>query len=181
LSEGNYGVSLLNNGKYGHDIRDNIMRLSLLRSPTSPDPVADQGRHSFSYSLLSHTGSWNEVTIGAAYALNDPFIVYAPAPSATARQVAMTLSSLEPLIAADQPNIVIETIKQAEDGDGIIVRLYESQRCRGPVTLSSSFPLKSAWHTNLLEQNEQELQVSDRQITISVRPYEIVTLRLIPA
>jgi alpha-mannosidase len=181
LSEGNYGVSLLNNGKYGHDIRDNIIRLSLLRSPTSPDPAADQGRHIFSYSLLPHTGSWNEDTIGAAYALNDPFIVYASPSSATSRQDAMTLSSLESLIAADQPNIVIETIKQAEDGDGIIVRLYESQRCRGPVTLSSSFPLKSAWHTNLLEQNEQELQVSGQHITISVRPYEIVTLRLIPA
>jgi alpha-mannosidase len=181
LGEGNYGVSLLNNGKYGHDIRDNIMRLSLLRSPTSPDPVADQGRHSFSYSLLPHAGTWNEVTIGAAYALNDPFIVHVPAPAAPARQDAVALSYLEPLIAAQQPNIVIETLKQAEDGHGIIIRLFESQRCRGPVTLSSSFPLKAAWHTNLLEQNEQELQVSGQQITFSVRPYEIVTLRLIPA
>jgi alpha-mannosidase len=75
LSEGNYGVSLLNDGKYGHDIRDNIIRLSLLCSPTSPHPVADQGRHIFSYCLLPHTGTWNEDTIGAAYALNDPFIV----------------------------------------------------------------------------------------------------------
>jgi alpha-mannosidase len=181
LSEGNYGASLLNNSKYGHDIRDNIIRLSLLRSPTSPDPVADQGRHIFSYSLLPHTGTWNEDTIGAAYALNDPFIVYTPAASAPSRQDAVTLSYLESLIAAEQSNIVIETIKQAEDGHGIIVRLYESQRCRGPVTLSSRVPLKSAWHTNLLEQNEQELQVGGQQITFSVHPYEIVTLRLIPA
>ena len=137
--------------------------------------------YSFSYSLLPHAGTWNEVTIGAAYALNDPFIVHVPAPAAPARQDAVALSYLEPLIAAEQPNIVIETLKQAEDGHGIIIRLYESQRCRGPVTLSSSFPLKAAWHTNLLEQNEQELQVSGQQITISVRPYEIVTLRLIPA
>lgn len=180
LSEGNYGVSLLNDGKYGHDIRDNVVRLSLLRSPTSPDPLADQGRHTFCYSLLPHAGSWNENTIGAAYALNDPLIVHTPVSSAPLRQDAATSSCLESLIAAEQPNIVIETIKQAEDGNGIIVRLYESQRCRGPVTLSSGFPLRAAWRTNLLEQNEQELQMRGQRIAFSVHPYEIVTLRLIP-
>ena len=77
LSEGDYGVSVLNDCKYGHDIRDNVMRISLLRSPTMPDPEADQGEHHFVYSLFPHTGNWNETTIAAAYALNDPLIVYA--------------------------------------------------------------------------------------------------------
>ena len=62
LSEGDYGVSLLNDCKYGHDIRDNVMRLSLLRSPTSPDPEADQGEHGFAYSLLPHAGGWDAGT-----------------------------------------------------------------------------------------------------------------------
>jgi alpha-mannosidase len=158
-----------------------LFRLSLLRSPTSPDSEADQGRHTFSYSLFPHVGTWNEETIGAAYALNDPLLVQACASSEPVAKETATLSHLGSLICAEQPNIVIETIKRAEDGHGIIVRLYESQRCRGAVTLTSSFPLKAAWHTNLLEQNERELAVSGRQITFSVHPYEIVTLRLIPA
>jgi alpha-mannosidase len=66
LSEGGYGVSLLNNGKYGHDIHGNVMRLSLLRSPTSPDPQADQGEHRFTYSLYPHTGGWDERTLAEA-------------------------------------------------------------------------------------------------------------------
>ncbi|MDY7041502.1 MAG: glycoside hydrolase family 38 C-terminal domain-containing protein, partial [Chloroflexota bacterium] len=75
LSEGGYGVSLLNDCKYGHDIQGNVIRLSLLRSPTMPDPEADQGEHRFIYGLLPHAGKWDEATIAAAYALNDPLIV----------------------------------------------------------------------------------------------------------
>jgi alpha-mannosidase len=175
LSEGGYGVSVLNDCKYGHDIRNNIIRISLLRSPTMPDPEADQGEHRFAYSLFPHQGSWNEQTIAAAYALNDPLVVYQPAePSASKKQ------PLASFIAVSRPNIIIETIKQAEDGNGVIVRLYECQRQRGSVTLSTGFALAGAWRTNLLEQNEQEIAVDGQQITFSVRPYEIVTLRLIP-
>ncbi len=76
LSEGGYGVSLLNDCKYGHDIRDNVMRLSLLRAPTSPDPEADQGEHRFTYSLLPHAGGWEAGTAAEAYRLNDPVIGY---------------------------------------------------------------------------------------------------------
>ena len=84
-------------------------------------------------------------------------------------------------MVADKPNIVIETVKRAEDGNGIIVRLYESQRRRGPVTLSTNFQLASAWRTNLLEQNQDELVVTDGRVSFSVHPYEILTLRLVQA
>jgi len=177
LSEGGYGVSVLNDGKYGHDIHNNVIRVSLLRSPTMPDPQADQGQHTFTYSLLPHDGSWSEATIAAAYALNDPLLVHA----ANASDKTGTQASVSSLVAVEQPNIVIETIKRAEDGNGIIVRLYESQRRRGPITLTCAVPLKAVWHTNLLEHDEQELPVLGQQITFSVHPYEIVTLRLIPA
>jgi alpha-mannosidase len=174
LSEGGYGVSLLNDCKYGHDIRDNVMRISLLRSPTVPDPEADQGEQRFAFSLLPHAGSWDEATIAAAYALNDPIII-------AAGQRDGAEEALAPLLAADRPNIVIETIKQAEDGNGIIVRLYESQRQRGPVTLTTGFPLDSAWRTNLLEENQAPLNATSRQVSLFVKPYQIVTLRLVPA
>jgi alpha-mannosidase len=73
---------------------------------------------------------------------------------------------------------VIETVKQAEDGRGIIVRLYETQRKRGVATLVAAFPLVHAWRTNLLEENQYELEVSGKQVKVPVKPYQIVTVRL---
>ncbi len=179
LSEGDYGVSLLNDCKYGHDIRDNsprggVMRISLLRGTTMPDPEADQGQHRFAYSLLPHAGSWGETTIAQAYALNDPLIVVRHASQA---------SALQPigLLSAEPANIVVETIKGAEDGNGLIVRLYESQRRRSQVRLHLGFKLGSAWRANLLEENQDALTSDGNTLSLSVRPYEIVTLRLVPA
>ena len=176
LSEGNYGVSLLNDCKYGHDIQDNVMRLSLLRGPTLPDPQADLGEHQFSYSLLPHAGAWNESTVRAAYALNDPLIV-ASGPKAMGDLPAEASS----LVAVDRPNIVVETVKQAEDGRGVIVRLYDNQRHRGPVTLTAGFDLAAVWRTNLIEEDQIDLPASGNQVSLMVKPFGIVTLRLIPA
>lgn len=183
LSEGGYGVSLLNDCKYGHDIRNNVMRISLLRSPTSPDPEADQGQHRFAYSLLPHAGDWS-ATIPQAYALNDPLIVYQTEDGrrTTNDEAHMQSTSiLLPFVHVDQPNVIIETIKRAEDGNGIIVRLYESQRRRGPVRLHASFPLAAAWRTNLLEDDREQLETHDDSVSFTITPYQIVTLRLVPA
>jgi alpha-mannosidase len=173
LSEGDYGVSLMNDCKYGHDVLGNVMRISLLRAPTMPDPEADQGEHRFAYSLLPHAGRWGETTIAAAYALNDPLIVVAGRGGGAGGDL------LSGLVAVDQPNIVIETVKQAEDGSGIIVRLYESQRKRGTITLRTGFDLGAAWRTNLLEENQKQVEVQGRSVIYSIRPYEIVSLRLV--
>jgi len=183
LSEGDYGVSLLNDCKYGHDIRDNVMRLSLLRGTTMPDPQADQGEHRFVYSLLPHAGPWGEATIAAAYALNDPLIVAQGQRSgkSPSSNLQSPTSNLQSLISVDRPNIVVETIKQAEDGNGVIVRFYESQRQRGPVTLIAGFDLAEVWHADLLEENHVAVEPSGNSVTLFIKPYEIVTLRLIPA
>jgi len=177
LSEGNYGVSLLNDCKYGHDIQGNLIRLSLLRSPTSPDPEADQGEQRFTYSLFPHAGQWDERTVAEAYALNDPLIVFEPTEKRQAKKPASALASS--LISSNSPNIIIETIKQAEDGQGLIVRFYESQRQRGEVTLTTSFAVKKAWIANLLEENQTELKPEGNQVSLFVTPYQIVTLRLV--
>jgi alpha-mannosidase len=183
LSEGDYGVSLLNDCKYGHDIHDHIMRLTLLRGTTAPDPRADQGEHTFNYALLPHVGSWGAGTVAAAYCLNDPILTYQAegqqadswpelrtAPSLTTRSFAIT----------DRSNIIIETIKRAEDGRGIILRLYENQRQRGEFTLTTAFPLASAWRSNILEQDQEVIQVSGNQLRCPFKPYQIITLRLMP-
>ena len=174
LSEGNYGVSLLNDCKYGHDIHDNVMRITLLRSPTMPDPTADFGEHQFKYSLYPHAGSWNEETQREAYLLNDPIMIYQRKDETGKKAV----SNLRSLISVSSPNVIIETIKRAEDGNGIIVRLYESQRKRGPVRLYAGFAVEAAWETNLLEENESTLRVENDSIQVNLRPYQIMTIRL---
>ncbi len=182
LSEGDYGVSLLNDCKYGHDIHDNVMRITLLRSPTMPDPMADFGEHEFKYSLYPHVGAWNEETQREAYLLNDPIIVYkskvegaALSSSKGQRSDATRLSSL---ITCDSANVIIETIKLAEDGDGIIVRLYESQRKRGQVQVKVGGVVDSAWATNLLEENESALSVENDSILLNLKPFQIMTVRI---
>jgi len=175
LSEGNYGVSLLNDCKYGHDIHDSVMRITLLRSPTMPDPMADFGEHQFKYSLYPHVGPWNEQTQREAYLLNDPIIVYRQ----TMDHRPQTIVHRPPsMVRVSEPNVVIETVKRAEDGNGIILRLYESQRKRGQVQVRFGFAVESAWETNLLEENESELSIENDSIQLTLRPYQIMTLRL---
>jgi alpha-mannosidase len=174
LSEGNYGAAVLNDCKYGYDIQDNSIRLTLLKSATNPDPNADQGEHSMIYSLLPHQGDWREEVIPAAYDLNDPLIL---------RRVnggGSSAVSAKALVLTSAPNVVIETIKRAEDGNGLIVRMYEDHRNRGQVSVTAGFTLAAAFQCNLLEQNEHSLPVQNNQVQLDVRPYQIITLRLVP-
>jgi alpha-mannosidase len=80
----------------------------------------------------------------------------------------------------DAPNVVIETIKQAEAARGVIVRLYENERARCAVTLRAGFPLQAAYRCNILENDEAELTVQDNKVRFEITPYQIVTLRLLP-
>ena len=173
ISEGNYGVAVLNDSKYAYETKHNEIRLSLLKSATSPDPHADQGKHIMTYSMLPHVGDWRGDVIEQAYDLNDPIIL---------RKVdgGDGSDSVESLVSVDAPNVIIETVKQAEDGNGVVVRLYENHRIRGTVTVSTGFALSEAYHCNLLEDNETKLEVTDNSVTLPVRPYQIMTLRLIP-
>jgi alpha-mannosidase len=179
LSEGDYGVSLLNDCKYGHDIHDNVMRITLLRSPTMPDPMADFGEHEFKYSLYPHVGAWNEETQKEAYLLNDPILVFRPDRGPwTVDRSSSTVYGLPSMVSVSAPNVIIETVKRAEDGDGIIVRLYESQRKRGQVQVKVGGVVDSVWVTNLLEENESPLSVENDSILVNLKPYQIVTMRI---
>ncbi len=175
LSEGDYGVSLLNDCKYGHDIHDNVIRLSLLRGPTMPDPLADLGVHQFKYSLYPHKGNWENGTQSAAYALNDPVIVHENDSNNSAEKTDLTTT----FFSTNRENILIETIKKAEDGIGFILRLYESHRKRGSTEISSCFPIKAARETNLLEENQTECLIQDSKVVVDFKPFEIKTLRIL--
>lgn len=176
LSEGGYGVSLLNDSKYGHDIHNHIIRLSLIKSPVYPDREADQGEHIFNYSLLPHSGGWYEAgTHEAACELNAPLLV---SPVRGAAKVPDELGMLR----VDARNVMIDTIKKAEDGRGLIVRLYEFGGIRTISALEMNPALgtvQTAQETNLLEEFEAELTLSGQRVEISLAPYEIKTLKLI--
>ncbi|MCD6424482.1 MAG: alpha-mannosidase [Anaerolineales bacterium] len=174
LSEGGYGVSLINDCKYGHDIHGNTIRLTLLRGTTAPDPEADLGKHTFKYSIFPHQCSWDENTVQQAYEVNDPLIIWKGKSAADASAKSFSL------VSVDQPNLVIETVKKAQDGNGLIIRLYESQRSRGSYTIRTGFQVKKAFRTNILEEDQNSLNVEDNKITGSYKPYQIITLRVIP-
>jgi alpha-mannosidase len=180
LSEGDYGVSLINDCKYGHDIHNNIIRLTLLRGTTAPDPNADLGLHKFKYSLLPHLGGWGQETAREAYFLNDPIIHFSPDRSTQKSKIQSYPDSLPSLVKVDRKNIIIETIKQAEDENGIIVRLYDYQRQRGPFVIETPFEIKEAWKTNMLEENQENIMAKNKKISYSIKPYQIITLRIIP-
>jgi alpha-mannosidase len=175
LSEGGYGVSLLNDSKYGHDIHDNVIRLTLLKSAVSPDPEADQGLHRFTYSLLPHVGDWRDAqTVRRAYELNVPALVtpgFLPE-----EQNGAALSSS--FVSTDCPHIVIDTIKPAEDGNGLIVRLYETHNQRGSVTLTFAAPVLAAQECNLLEEPLDTAHYKGQNLFCEVKPFEIKTFRL---
>ncbi|QPH54599.1 alpha-mannosidase [Pontivivens ytuae] len=170
LSEGNYGVALLNDGKYGYDIRGDVIRLSLIKSATMPDRISDRGRHAFTYSLMPHPGDWRGEVPAQAYALNHPVRVF------PLREASGALP--EPPLRALDPNVVIETVKPAEDGDGLIVRLYEAHRNRGPVRLAVSEAVTEVEIAGLLEDPGAALPLHDGTVEIDLTPYQIVTLRL---
>jgi len=178
LSEAGYGVALLNDCKYGYDVRGNVMRLSLLRAPTWPDPVADRGRHRFTYRLLPHSGDLRDAgVIDAGYDLNVPLRAVPVAPRSGPRPRSHSLIEL------DAPNVVLEVVKQP-DGDApdgaLVLRLYESWGRRGPVTVRVPRRLARAARTDLLERDQQPVPVDGTRVALDVTPFEIVTLVLHP-
>lgn len=179
LSEGGYGLSLLNDCKYGFDVHENIIRMTLLRSPSYPDPKADAGHHRMTYSLLPHGSDWRSKTIPAAYTLNYPHITY-PINGLGDPKVA-TKKTRDSFFQVDQPNVVIETIKKAEDGNGLIMRLFENQRRRCKCTISTAFELTKTWRVNFLEENLEEIAVDEYGFEFEIKPFQILSFRLIPA
>ena len=169
VSEGHYGVSVLNDCKYGHSVKDGCIGLTLIKSGIEPNPVTDQEVHHFTYALFPHQEGWQAGgTVRQAFFLNQPALVAAGG----------TADAGESLASVDVPNVVLETIKQAEDGDGVILRMYECENALTPVTLTWAKPFTSAEAENCIEQKTGEVEVSGNQIRFTIKPYEVKTIRI---
>ena len=170
ISEGSYGVSLMNDCKYGYSMKNRVMTQTLIKSGTEPNLTADQEEHFFTYSLYPHAGTWREAgTEQEALNLNVP----AKAVAGAAEKDRMEFLSV------DKRDVVLETVKKAEDGDGVIVRLYEVENARTKVTLHCAEAIASAEETDLLENPiEGALGVKENEIELTIKPYEIRTIRI---
>jgi alpha-mannosidase len=167
LSERGYGVSLLNDCKYGYDVKENVLRISLIKSATYPDPQADQGEHQFTYSLLPHQGDWlSGDTVREAWDLNCPMVGAAGLPEGEAGS----------FISLSADHVWIDAVKAAEDGTGIILRLHEFAGRRGQVAVHTACELASWQETDLMERPEGEMQTG--LIQFHIKPYEIKTFLL---
>lgn len=170
VSEGHYGVSLLNDCKYGHSVKDSCIGLTLIKSGTEPNPTTDQEMHFFTYSLYPHAETWKAAgTVPQAFFLNQPALVSKGGKPGES----FSLASL------NVPNVVLETVKKAEDGDGVILRMYECENARTPVTLTFNRPFASAESCNCLEEPDGEpVKVDGNKVSFLVKPFEIKTIRI---
>lgn len=171
LSDRNHGLSILNDSKYGYDGKANVVRLTLLRSPTWPDAHADEGHHEFTYSLYPHSGTWREAqTVRRGYELN-----YA----LRALQVSRHSGILPPVhsfIKLSSDHVVLTAMKWAEDEEALIVRFYEWAGKESDTTIHLPAGVEEAHETNLIEQPAGDLAVTNNTVTIHTKPYEIKTV-----
>lgn len=170
ISEGHYGVSLLNDCKYGYSAKDSNIALTLIKSGIDPNKTADQEEHVFTYALYPHKEMWSAAgTVQEAYKLNQPAY-------ATRGELKNTGKSF---ISTDKDNIIIETVKPAENGDGMIVRLYDCENSLTKATLTfAEGMLESVEECNLMEEKEADIEACGNSFTVSVKPYEIKTYRV---
>lgn len=170
ISEGHYGVSLLNDCKYGYSVKDSNIALTLIKSGIEPNKTADQEEHVFTYALYPHKEMWSAAgTVQEAYKLNQPAY-------ATKGELKNTGKSF---ISTDKDNIIIETVKPAENGDGMIVRLYDCENSLTKATLTfAEGMLESVEECNLMEEKEADIESCGNSFTVSVKPYEIKTYRV---
>ncbi|MEX2088593.1 MAG: glycoside hydrolase family 38 C-terminal domain-containing protein, partial [Bacteroidota bacterium] len=178
MSESKFGVSLLNDCKYGYDARENTLRLTLLRSPFYPhqvepwrfndDKVTDQGEHLFTYALWPHQADWRAgETVREARALNNPLIV-----------VPGALTPWPSLFTLSHENIVLDSIKKAEEGDEIVIRLHEAHGQSTRATMEFGVRIEQALECDLLENEVGKLKLKKTKLPLKFSPFEIKTLRV---
>ncbi|TVY62333.1 Alpha-mannosidase [Lachnellula suecica] len=186
LSEHGYGVSILNDSKYGFATCGNLMRLSLLRAPKAPDAHADMGRHHIRWAILPHQGDLSSTTVRTGYNFNNP-LKLVQAPKKTFNMSAFT----NPIKLTGNPSLILDTIKRGEDdedvsrgelpkrkGKSVILRIYDSLGGTSKGTIETTLNVETVHKTNILEDNEEELKYEDGKFDITLRPFEVATFRL---
>jgi alpha-mannosidase len=173
LSEPGAGVAIVSPHKSGFAVLESDMSVSLLRSSTFPDEQADQGRHEFSYSVLGHEGDFARGgVVQESRLLLNPVVAQAAEPHGG------DLPACRSFLQIDRPNVVVETLKAAEDGNGLVLRVYEAQGQRETATVSFALPVREIQECNLMEEAATPASFANGQLTFDIRPFEIKSFRL---
>lgn len=173
LYSGGYGISLLNNGRYAHDVQENVIRLSVLRSPTHPACNTDEGKHTLGYSLYPHKGEWNQAPVAQqGYNFNNPLIAVAAPPQTGTSPQEKSFISIQP------DNIILEAVKQAYDSNQTVLRLFEMNGQDASVTITFPTPILSAQETDLLENEIARLNPAENELQLEIKPHEIKTIEI---
>lgn len=184
LSEHGYGVSILNDSKYGFATAGNVMRLSLLRSPKAPDDTADMGMHTIRWAIMPHAGGLGPKTVRAAFNFNNPLKLLVPKSDSCAL-------SQYPVTLTGDASLVLDTIKRGEDdedistgelparkGRSVILRIYDSLGGRSRGTVRTIWNIGKVFKTNLLEDDEEEMPCEGGVFKVDLGPFQVGTYRL---
>ncbi|WP_299609979.1 glycoside hydrolase family 38 C-terminal domain-containing protein [uncultured Tateyamaria sp.] len=164
-------VAVLNDCKYGYDVHDDTIRITLIKSSTAPDPNADQGPHTFTYSLLPITGNDRHSLDREAYDLNSN-ARFLPADSG-ASDAHSLFRSIEPR------NVIVETLKPAEDGNGIVLRVFEAAGQEAVASITFVPQILTASTVDFWEQDVSPISHDEHRAEVRLHPFEIVTLRVV--
>jgi alpha-mannosidase len=174
-ASGDYGVSLLNDCKYGFDVKGNTMRISIIHGATAPDPEADRGSHELFYSLYPHRGTWKEAnTIRRGYELNNPFL------ARVGMIHAGTLPAVHSFIQVEPENVIVSSFKK-EMGyydHGVILRLYESLGKKTEAKINFPWSV-DVYETDLIERQSKKIEQAGKTVLLTVEPYEIKTIKVV--
>lgn len=168
LCDNGHGAAILNDCKYGISVEGNQMELTLLRAASSPHMRADNGTQHFTYAFYAWEGSFVESdVIRQGYELN------------VKPQMIRGTASLFEFIQMNRKNILMETLKPAEDNSkDLILRLYEAAGAAVSTEVKINQNVESAWSCNMLEQNQEVLEVTDGVLRLNFRAFEIKNIRL---
>lgn len=169
LSQEDHGVAILNDCKYGCDIKGNHMRITLIKTAEFPDPTQDRGIHEFCYSLYPHAGNEKQANVRKeAYLLNQPV-----------KTIQGAVDFADSVVEYQEDGVLLETIKKAENQKGVILRFYEHYGKEHELQLHWKLPLKTVTRCDILErETDQNVQTEGQLIKTKIKPYEIVTLRI---
>jgi len=173
VSSNGYGVSLLNNSKYGYDVKGNVMRLSLLRSPDWPDPTADRGEHQIEYSLYPHKGDWKDAnTVNKGYDFNYRLIPY------STDKHNGSLPEEYSFVKMNTPNLILTTFKKAENEDAYIFQWYESEGKDTQAEIEFPRVPDKVFKSNFMEEDIAPLTFEGRKLKINTPKNSVVTLKV---
>jgi alpha-mannosidase len=178
MSDTKYGISLLNDCKYGYDANENTLRLTLIRSPHYPNPLepghsdivlTDQGEHTFCYALHPHSGNWIKGnTVQRAREFNNPIIVFPD----------IRIDGIPSLMVSSKPNIIVDSIKKAEESDAIIIRMHEAHGISTDTALHFGINAISIMECDLMEKDEKPHKIKKNKLPVKFKPFEIKTIKL---